>query len=74
MNYYHIDTRSDQDRAAAAQAARPGHEHKFSPWRRNPQAGRVSDLFRADCACGAHQIARGSQWGTIKQDTIRVIL
>lgn len=74
MNYYHIDTRSDEERAAVAAAARPGHAHKFGQWRRNPQAGRVSDLFRADCACGAHQIARGSQWGTIKQDTIRVIL
>ena len=72
MNYYHIDTRSDEERAAAA--ARPGHAHKFGQWRRNPQAGRVSDLFRADCACGAHRLARGSQWGTIRPETIRIIL
>lgn len=64
-NYYHIDPRSDEERADIAATARPGHTHRFGPWRRNPQAGRVSDLFRADCACGAYRLARGSQWGRL---------
>ena len=44
----------------------PGHvwsEH----WRTGREPGKISNLFQRECKCGAVQIWRGSQYGTLRE-------
>ena len=65
----------DDDTAAAQQQppapvkprrACPAHvwsEH----WRAGREPGKISNLFQRECKCGAVQIWRGSQYGTLRE-------
>ena len=75
MTAYHVfDTRSDEERATQQppvpikpRRACSGHvwgEH----WRTGREPGKISNLFQRECRkCGAVQIWRGSQFGTLHQ-------